>query len=423
MAVEPISGRVVGIWTRDFLQAEVAGRPHVVRTIFAAMGSDSKAVIVSNILRTGSTRDLLVSFIRLMLSVLRGRPLPLQCFLFSSSAERRRILREVDASRPAVVYIDTVRLVETAEAIRRAFPDIRLVVDMDDLMSRRHAEWQRLALPISLGYLKKSLPGMLVHLLESRWVGRLLNGYEKYTLRRIEKRVAEIADVVTFVSSDDAKVYRNMVAGGSGHATITAIPLAMHLRVPAPPPRQQPIRFVFIGGDFLHQNRLTIDYLVDLWRRLQPAAEMHFYGKHKQERPAVPGVIYHGFVKDVAEVYTLNSVMLVPSFIGGGLKTKVLEAFSHGCPVVGTELTFEGIAMGAYPLRFASLFAFEDMVRAPSAWLAHFDNAARHGYAFVATELREENILARWRAVLMGTDKLCPSTYWQNASSSAAVGI
>ena len=52
---------------------------------------------------------------------------------------------------------------------------------------------------------------------------------------------------------------------------------------------------------------------------------------------------YLGFVKDCYGTIVRKSAVIVPLFEGAGVKVKVLDSFTTGTPVIGTELAFEGI--------------------------------------------------------------------------------
>lgn len=56
------------------------------------------------------------------------------------------------------------------------------------------------------------------------------------------------------------------------------------------------------------------------------------------------GIKYLGFVEDCYSVLREAKCVIVPLFQGAGVKIKVLDAFSCGTPVIGTEIAFEGIA-------------------------------------------------------------------------------
>lgn len=50
----------------------------------------------------------------------------------------------------------------------------------------------------------------------------------------------------------------------------------------------------------------------------------------------------HGFVKDLSEYYYRTDIVVLPIFIGGGMKTKTAEALMYGTAIVGTSEAFEG---------------------------------------------------------------------------------
>ena len=51
----------------------------------------------------------------------------------------------------------------------------------------------------------------------------------------------------------------------------------------------------------------------------------------------------HSFVENMDDFYSYGSIVVLPYKMGGGSKLKVLEAFAHGVPVLGYDLTFSGI--------------------------------------------------------------------------------
>lgn len=55
------------------------------------------------------------------------------------------------------------------------------------------------------------------------------------------------------------------------------------------------------------------------------------------------GIEYLGFVKKPLDIILQSSAVLVPLFQGAGVKVKVIDSFTVGTPVIGTELAFEGL--------------------------------------------------------------------------------
>ena len=73
--------------------------------------------------------------------------------------DAERALR--DAAACDVVYADGIRALPWLRRLRQARPDIEIVLDFDDLMSRRCDELIENRLPLSLGYLERAMPRVL----------------------------------------------------------------------------------------------------------------------------------------------------------------------------------------------------------------------------------------------------------------------
>ena len=52
---------------------------------------------------------------------------------------------------------------------------------------------------------------------------------------------------------------------------------------------------------------------------------------------------YLGFVEKPLDIILQSSALIVPLFQGAGIKVKVIDSFTAGTPVIGTDLAFEGV--------------------------------------------------------------------------------
>lgn len=394
----PASGdaRCVAIWTRDFRDEAAAGRPSIARAIIAAMDESQQVehvVLEHGLGRLATPAALLAALRELLLE-----RWPLQTILYSEPKQRRALLERLARSRPRSIYLDTIRCLALARDIRRVLPDCRLVLDMDDLLSRRFEGWRKLDTPLALGYVASST-GRLAALLSAGPVRSLLLRYEIRALRRAERRALDVADTIVLVSPHEAGLLGGRAAA-AGRGAIVVIPPAKALRRPALP-RHWPLTFIFIGSDRLLQNSITIDRLIALWRRHRPASPLEIFGS--MDRPyddLPPGVRLRGFAPDLDDVYGVDRVLLAPSYIDGGIKTKVLEAFAHGCPVVGNASTFEGLGLVDYPLVCDDDAALAGLVEAPQDRHPAFDRAVEMGQALLAARHQEAWFRSRWREIL-----------------------
>lgn len=81
-------------------------------------------------------------------------------------------------------------------------------------------------------------------------------------------------------------------------------------------------------------------------RQAVPEAKLYLAGSHGEKLAArysaCPEVVVTGFLPDPIGFLSTMQVALLPLRLGAGIKTKVLECFSAGIPVVTTEVGAEG---------------------------------------------------------------------------------
>src|SRR5262245_34545711 len=75
-------------------------------------------------------------------SILGRRPVSLQALLFADSARNRALADRLERSNPDVLFLDGVRTFPLFQALEQRASRRRLVVDFDDLMSRRMSEYR-----------------------------------------------------------------------------------------------------------------------------------------------------------------------------------------------------------------------------------------------------------------------------------------
>ncbi len=395
----PALPKIAMVSTRELDGQSMAGRLHVAHAIRAVLSqsSDLTSLVVPDLLTQPTLARLVSTSLAWLGALAIGSALPLQCALFANGADHRRLLDALPKDVEAI-YLDGVRSYSFLRRLRRERPDLHVVVDFDDLMSRRMALLLETHQSLSPGYLTKRLPRFLQRLMVSPGVGRMVVRFERGALMKIERRVAGLADVIVLLSSEDARVFATQLAGPA-RASIEVIP-PPGPTVAAKTPLTTPSRFVFIGSDALTQNRLTIEYLTDLWRRRAIPTPLVLVGLRATKEPLPPGVTSTGYVDSIADVYDGHSVLLTPSLIGGGVKTKVLEAFAFGAAVIGNALTFEAMGLEDYPLNIADEARLVDLVTHPQNSLDLFHAAAAFGADYLKRQHDPAAFADHWRAVM-----------------------
>ncbi|MBX6740675.1 MAG: glycosyltransferase [Acetobacteraceae bacterium] len=398
--------RILAVWTRTLDGVESVGRVNVARAVrdtLARIGLLSN-VQLRSVFESRSLAALPLVAWKLAGAALRGQPMPLQCAIFAAGTGGKEALRI--ATQSDIVYADGIRTLPWLRQLRRHRPEVDIVLDLDDLMSRRYGEVLERRLPLSLGYLERMMPRGLVRLAFIPALARLILGYERMALRCAEREALRIANRVILLNAHEASLLRSAAPKtasgrpGSAAAQVLAIP------PPAVPKRMRPAlrppwRAVFVGTDALVQNRLSIDYLLELWARERIPLPLVLYGRYTRPPRPVPGVTWAGYAPDIATIYAPGSILVTPTFLPGGIKTKILEGFACGVPVVGNPASFEGLALSGYPLCFEherDLLAF---LADPDREQARMMQAVEMGSHLLEAEHSPELFRHRW-AMAMG---------------------
>lgn len=376
-------------WTRDAEMSPAAGRPRIASELRAGALHLARHVRLRHVFEAGGWEMLRAAAIGLW-GLVRLRPQPLQCILYSSPSMIRAALDEIGDAR--TVYVDGIRCLGLVR--RLAGTGRRIVCDLDDLMSRRCRLQVAAGVAFSPGYLARHLPRPLRFLLG--WIGRLLLRYEGWALARAERELGGLCSALVLLSPVEADELRGALPVHQ-RSKVHVVPPPQAV-AGSPGPWQGPARFIFVGGENLPQNRLTLVRLFDLWRRNPSGPTLHWYGRREPGGLVPPeGVVCHGFVEDIRCAYVTGGVLLNPAGLAGGVKTKVLEAIAHGCPAAGNDWALEGLGWVGYPMRLSD----EDgewvhMITDPVQLQDRFRAAVEYGLEKLRTEHHPAVFNRRW---------------------------
>ena len=393
--------RITEIWSRDVNKSRLAGRTQIIAAIRDATEQQYCVthLRLNNLLERRSFRAALGTVFAALRSFLSGNPPSLQCLLFCDGGNIREICQHLKSNPPGALYCDGVRTFYLLKHLGELRNRMRIVVDLDDLMSRRMQSLGMAEASLSLGYLHDRIPPWLGKTLALGSVSRMVARYEHAALLRVEDLIGRWADAVVLISKVEGAVLQERYSTLSSKANVHVI--SPPKDVVAPPQSYTEFsRFVFIGTDSLPQNRSSIQLILELWRSTKPVAEIHLFGRMVLDWPSVPGVIFRGYVQDLDDVYVQGAVLFAPGELQGGIKTKVVEAFAHGCAVVGNEITFEGLQVPNYPLVTTSHEELVRIVSFPSSYLHQMKEAASLGQGYVKTYFSQENFAENWKDVL-----------------------
>lgn len=105
-----------------------------------------------------------------------------------------------------------------------------------------------------------------------------------------------------------------------------------------------PLKILFVGTAFFGNVPGVIFFIKEVMPHIN--AELVIVGKgmdqFKNKFEVSNNVKVFGFVDDLSSFYYDASIVIAPIFSGGGMKTKIAEAFMYGKTILGTKEAFEG---------------------------------------------------------------------------------
>ena len=270
-----------------------------------------------------------------------NRAIPLQCALFWNHDNAREISAYCEQVRPDVVIIDMIRLAPYMAAIKGL--NIPVVLDYDDLLSKRYARQIGKDAGSILGKYRVQATGLMSLLAENRTVKNIVLAVESKRVRRAEDDFARRADAVLFVSPVESRELNERLGSEKCFdATIGAAVLDENANCVV-----KRYDLGFTGNLHSAANQAALDYICSDVLPLLPGKTLRVIGvcpKEIQDRySSLDSVSFSGRVKTISAELTKCEVMLAPFAYGTGIKTKILEAMGIGIPVVTNDIGIEGM--------------------------------------------------------------------------------
>lgn len=230
-----------------------------------------------------------------------------------------RVIRELEAERSAILFIDGSNLGELARAVKKRLPSVKVFTFCHNVEAR-----------FFLGALR-SRPS-------PRSVGVfLVNALAEW-------KAARFSDEVICLSERDRSLLRRLY----GRCRVQVSPMAVREQASAAPSRalnrdSNPYA-LFVGGPF-YANLAGIEWFA---REVAPkiGIDVLVVGRgmeaHRAELERWPRIKVIGAVDSLADWYAGAHFVVAPIFDGSGMKTKVAEALMYGKKVVGSPEAFSG---------------------------------------------------------------------------------
>ena len=197
----------------------------------------------------------------------------------------------------------------------------------------------------------------------ANWLRWAILNREAQNVARYEVETCRQFDNVIWVSAEDRRAVDGQSAKlrGANRSSLSTTDKSKHLVIPiCVDPRAKPVisrapdarRVTFLGGLHWPPNAEGALWFMDeVWPQVQaqvPDAVLTIIGKNPSSAVARRAkgdahVEAPGYVQDVVPYLAETAAFIVPLHAGGGMRVKILDAWSWGLPVVSTTIGVEGL--------------------------------------------------------------------------------
>lgn len=236
---------------------------------------------------------------------------------------------------------------------RHSHPELRARVAellAEEAFEVVHAE-QVQALDAAGPAFEKGLPVMLrAQNVESElWQGLAeRRAFLGFFLRREARRLARAEGLAVARAAATVALTRRDAEGllrlGEGAGKVVALPAPAPAELPAGEPLAGEPALVLFGGGAWPPNRDGARFFLrEIWPQIAArfqAARVHVFGEEAAQGERVEG---KPSPAESREAFPRGAILLVPLFIGSGVRMKILEAWARGLPVIATPVAARGL--------------------------------------------------------------------------------
>ncbi|QSX32682.1 glycosyltransferase [Shewanella avicenniae] len=332
------------------------------------------------------------------------------------SYKAQRIINSHLNSDIDVVYVDSVRM--ATYLLVNGFSGAISVLDYDDIYSLRYENLYKSGGAVDvLGFYKSKLPRVVLYFIPL--IIRAVLKFESARIRKRELFYASKFDGRVIVSPVESKMLSEM-------ANLDVTDIAMSVPdysrrvsrfsclIENTDSKVSSVRVSLIGNFDYFPNQQSVDYIVNqifpVFIQNGVVLTLDLIGRTSDDFKArynLSNVNFLGFVDDLHEAVADSVCLLSPIVSGTGIKTKIVESFSLGLPVVTNQKGIEGldvnnnrdILLAGTPEEY-----FEQVMRLAND-LSFRDNISLNAYQYFSLNFRMEVIRSKWVSLIKNLEQ------------------
>lgn len=182
---------------------------------------------------------------------------------------------------------------------------------------------------------------------EKNIIKKLFIGTEYIKTRKYEKKICSKVEKVIFLSEED----RRLIIDENYRGTNTSIvPISVETTYVKKNYNKMVNKLLFIGTMSWYPNEQGILWFIEnVWHSLlnmNNDLKLYIVGSNPSEeikKFESNNLIVTGYVDSIDEYIEKCDICIIPLFIGGGMRVKILESMAKGIPCISTSIGAEGI--------------------------------------------------------------------------------
>lgn len=291
-----------------------------------------------------------ISFVTIALNALKygfrfKHPWPIQNILYYSNANSKAIQSLIRSLNPDAIYVDMIRLAPYIKAFRDL--DCIKILGYEDLLSERYRRQLKSNFKNSniSGNYHGEIPAKLMKLQKNKHIRKIILSMESKRIQDAELYYANLYDKGIFISKIEADKLNQLI--GKKKAITVMMGIDYKYYSEAIDLSSIPNSISFVGNMNAAANYDTICFIVEkILVHIKSDFQFYIYGdcpKELSQKYGNENIKFMGITDDLRPAIRKTSVFLAPIAFGSGIKTKILESFAMGMPVVTNSVGIEGI--------------------------------------------------------------------------------
>lgn len=336
--------------TRSFFK-RLSGRENVLHTAYESMQGSFDKVYVAGF--SDDEADLKLKKPFFLVGIVRA--LILYVFkrfsfnegLFYSRSNQKRLEHFIHDRSIEFIYVDSIRMFLYVNKLK-CRGNVHVHVDLDDLMSRRYeAKLESRSFRNLAGVFSNPFLEWVINIFEH--VMPVFLRLESSRLFNRELVVAKSSDTCSLVSAFEASYLSS-----KSSRNVLCLPMSVDVSDDVPvafidlPDRLEKPSFIFLGNMYYSGNIDSLNILINKFPKTVEEYGVLVVGRVSdqiKDRYRDYNLEFYGYARNFTDCFVGKIAMLAPMADAGGVKTKILDAFACGLPVVTNSSGIAGLSV------------------------------------------------------------------------------